>query len=100
MAAEADTRTWYVYLIRNEHRGVLYTGITLDLDQRVQQHNSGRGAKFTRGKGSWELVGFKVCTSVRAALLMEIAVKKLSVAKKLEWAGVPADRYKTTQRKV
>ena len=41
---------WKVYIVRCAD-GTLYTGIAADLEKRLQQHNSGKGAKYTRGRG-------------------------------------------------
>ncbi|MDX1498639.1 MAG: GIY-YIG nuclease family protein [Woeseiaceae bacterium] len=45
---------WHVYLIRCAS-GDLYTGITLDVTRRLEQHAGGRGSRFLRGKGPLEL---------------------------------------------
>ena len=38
---------YYVYIMSNVHRNVLYTGVTSNLEIRVRQHKSGDGGKFT-----------------------------------------------------
>jgi len=50
-------KSWHVYIIIND-QGITYTGITFDTDvkRRIDQHNAGTGAKFTRGKGPWRLL--------------------------------------------
>ena len=45
----------FVYMLRCKD-GSLYTGWTNDLKHRLAMHNSGRGAKYTRGRGPLELV--------------------------------------------
>ena len=45
----------FVYMLRCKD-GSLYTGWTNDLEHRLAMHNSGRGAKYTRGRGPLELV--------------------------------------------
>ena len=48
--------TWSLYLVRTRD-GALYTGIALDVDRRVAEHEAGtRGAKSLRGRGPLELV--------------------------------------------
>lgn len=49
------TAIYFVYVIRNP-AGILYTGIAKDVDARCHQHNTGAGARFTRGRGPWTLV--------------------------------------------
>lgn len=45
--ATAETRRWHMYVLECEGAR-LYTGITLDLDRRLKDHQRGKGAKFTR----------------------------------------------------
>ncbi|NLK09289.1 MAG: GIY-YIG nuclease family protein, partial [Firmicutes bacterium] len=39
----------FVYIVRCAD-GTLYTGYTLDLEARINAHNAGRGAKYTRAR--------------------------------------------------
>ncbi|MEC7576654.1 MAG: GIY-YIG nuclease family protein, partial [Pseudomonadota bacterium] len=41
--------SWFVYIVECADNS-LYTGITNDLDRRIEQHNSGTGAKYTRNR--------------------------------------------------
>ena len=41
--------TWYVYIVECSDK-TLYTGITTDINRRLSQHNSGKGAKYTRNR--------------------------------------------------
>jgi len=52
--------TWKLYILRCRD-GSLYTGITTDLEKRVATHNSGKGAKYTRGRCPLELVYSENC---------------------------------------
>lgn len=72
---------WYLYILRCGD-GTLYTGITTDVEKRLEQHRSGKGAKYTRGRGPLELVYRECCGDHSAALKREIAVKKLSRSQK------------------
>ena len=69
---------WSVYLLRNE-RGALYTGISSDPLRRLAEHRSGltRGAKYTRGCKSLELVYCCGVGSRRTALRIEGKIKQL-----------------------
>lgn len=40
---------WYVYIVECSD-GTLYTGITTDVTRRINQHNSGKGAKYTAAR--------------------------------------------------
>jgi predicted GIY-YIG superfamily endonuclease len=69
--------TWYLYILRCAD-GTLYTGITPDVERRLEAHRSGKGAKYTRGRSPLELVYREACGSHSEALKREAAVKKLS----------------------
>lgn len=67
--------SWYVYVLLNEAR-VAYTGITNDPGKRLAAHNSGKGAKFTRGRGPWRIVHLEEFAGKGEALSREAALKK------------------------
>jgi putative endonuclease len=75
-----------VYLIRSERDGSVYCGVAQDVAARLALHNAGKGAKRTRGRGPWHLLGTRGCDSRGAALTLEAAVKRMSHADKLELA--------------
>ena len=75
---------WTVYLLRCGD-GTLYCGITNDLENRLETHRSGRGAKYTRGRGPLELVYTESCEDRSAALRRERQIKALPREKKLEF---------------
>lgn len=72
----------FVYMLRCKD-GSLYTGWTNDLDHRLAMHSSGRGAKYTRGRGPLELVYSEELPDKEAALRRECAIKKLRREQKL-----------------
>ena len=55
----------------------LYTGIAVDVEQRLEMHRSGKGAKYTRGRGPLELVYVEECPDKSVALKRELAIKAL-----------------------
>ena len=63
--------------------GSLYTGWTTDVEARVETHNSGEGAKYTRSRLPVKLVYFEEVEGRSAALKREAAIKKLTRKKKL-----------------
>ena len=69
--------TWYLYILRCKD-GSLYTGITTDVEKRLEAHQSGRGAKYTRGRGPLELVYREECGSHSDGLKREWEIKKLT----------------------
>lgn len=72
----------FVYMLRCKD-GSLYTGWTNDLEHRLAMHNSGRGAKYTRGRGPLKLVYSEELPDKEAALRRECAIKKLRREQKL-----------------
>lgn len=73
---------WEVYILLCGD-GTLYTGIARDAEKRLKMHQSGKGAKYTRGRGPLTLVYREGCESHPQALQREIAVKKLTRRQKL-----------------
>lgn len=75
--------TWYVYIVCCSDNS-LYTGITNNLERRINAHNSSKGAKYTRGRTPVVLVYAEQVGNKSQALKREIDIKKLSKAEKLE----------------
>ena len=73
---------WTVYILRCGD-GTLYTGCTNDLPRRLEAHQSGRGAKYTRSRLPVELVYREGVADKSAALRREAAIKRLERRKKL-----------------
>ena len=80
-------KTWYVYILECGD-GTLYTGITDDVQRRLQVHQSGKGAKYTRGRGPLTLRYQEECESYSHALKREIQIKRLPRQKKLEMMNI------------
>lgn len=76
-------QSWKLYILRCRD-GSLYTGITTDVERRLEEHRSGKGAKYTRGRGPLELVYWVECGDHSAALKRELEIKALSRADKLK----------------
>lgn len=70
----------------------LYCGITTDLQRRVGQHNSGRGAKYTRSRTPVRLVASWLCDDHGDALRKERAFKRLRREQKLAAVEVCASK--------
>lgn len=79
-------KLWVLYILECGD-GTLYTGITDNLPRRLEAHASGKGAKYTRGRGPLRLRYQEDCGSHSEALRREIQVKKLPRAKKLKLIG-------------
>ncbi len=69
--------TWCVYILECKN-GSLYTGITNDIRRRIRQHSLGTGAKYTRGKGPFNLIYKEKCLNRSEAQRREIKIKKLA----------------------
>lgn len=74
--------SWYLYILRCGD-GSLYTGITTDVERRLEAHRDGKGAKYTRGRGPLEVVYRERCQTHSQALKREFAVKALTREEKL-----------------
>lgn len=72
---------WFVYIVRCSDR-TLYTGVATDVDARIEQHNAGRGAKYTRGRRPVKLVYCEHADDRSAAQRREIAIKRLRLVDK------------------
>lgn len=75
---------WYAYIIQSKKDGTLYTGITTDIRKRLRKHNSGGGAKYTRGRGPWEYRATRMFPNKSEALKEEARLKGLSRKDKLK----------------
>ena len=82
-----QSRSWYVYLVRCADSS-LYCGIALDVEARLKQHQAGKGAKYTRGRGPLELVYLEACGTKAEALRRERAIKRMRRADKLRLCGL------------
>lgn len=70
-----------VYIVECKD-GTYYTGYTNDLDNRIERHNSGKGAKYVRGRGPVKLVYTKKYRRKNDALRAERDIKGLTRAEK------------------
>ena len=76
-------KDWYVYIVRCSDNS-LYTGITVDLERRVGEHNtSKKGAKYTKSRRPVHLVYSETHQDRSSASKRESAIKKLSRSDKL-----------------
>lgn len=68
---------WFVYIVECVD-GSYYTGITTDLDRRISEHNSGRGAKYTRSRIPVKLLWCQEFDGCKAAARIEYQIKQMS----------------------
>ena len=79
----AMEKTWKLYILRCGD-GSLYTGISTDVERRLEEHRSGKGAKYTRSRGPLELAYVEDCADKSAALKRECEIKSLTRIEKLK----------------
>ena len=77
--------SFYVYMLKSKSiKPVTYVGYTNDLKKRINLHNSGKGAKFTRGR-KWILLYKENFKSKKEAISREYYIKKnRSLRKKIK----------------
>ena len=66
----------YTYMLKCSD-GTLYTGWTNDLDKRVEAHNSGKGAKYTKARRPVELAYYEEFETKEQAMKREYEIKQL-----------------------
>lgn len=66
---------WFVYVLLND-AGTAYTGIAKDVAARLERHNAGAGARFTRGRGPWRVAHVEGPMEHGDALRREMAIKR------------------------
>ena len=77
---------WIVYILQCADDS-LYTGITNDLERRLSDHESGKGAKYTKGRGPLKIVYQEQSANRSEASKRELEIKSLSRAEKLNIIG-------------
>jgi putative endonuclease len=74
----------YVYIMTNQHREVLYTGVTSDLKKRVYQHREGLLGGFTRRYNAKRLIYYEAFDDILDAIAREKQIKAGSRQKKID----------------
>jgi putative endonuclease len=77
---------WFVYIAECSD-GTLYVGVARDVAARIAQHDAGRGARYTRGRGPLQLLATRRCATHGDALRLELALKSLPRTDKLDLAA-------------
>jgi putative endonuclease len=77
-----NNKNWFVYIIKCSD-DTYYTGSAKNLEQRIETHNLGKGAKYTRGRRPVVLEYFETLPDRSSAVTRENAIKKLSRHEKL-----------------
>jgi putative endonuclease len=77
-------KKWVVYLVRCSD-STLYCGISNDLKKRVEDHNSGKGAKYTRSRRPVVVTGISDEMTKSKALKLENKIKQLPTNRKIRF---------------
>ncbi len=77
-------RQYYVYILTNDRKSALYTGITNDLKKRVYQHKEKMAEGFPKRYNTTTLVYYEVFEDSYNAIAREKQIKAGSRAKKME----------------
>ena len=72
-----SAKPWILYVLRCKDN-TMYCGITNRLPERIEAHNRGKGARYTRGRGPVALIKSWPAASMSAALKAERAFKSLN----------------------
>ena len=71
----------YTYIVKCSGE-TFYTGWTNDLEKRIEMHNSGKGAKYTKARLPVELVYYEAFDTKEEAMSREWHIKRLSRSEK------------------
>ena len=76
--------SFYVYILTNPARTVLYTGVTNNLERRLHEHSQGLGeaGKFTGCYQCNLLIYFEISADAKQAITREKQIKNWARAKK------------------
>lgn len=77
-----DYRVFYTYILQCSDNS-LYTGYTVDINKRIQCHNSGKASKYTASRLPVKLIAYWISDSKSMAMRIEVAIKKLKRIDKL-----------------
>ena len=89
---------WYVYILRCAD-GSLYTGSTTDVARRFAQHQSGRGARYTRSHPPLEVAYWETAPDKGAAFSRESAIKRLTHRQKEQLIQIGRERSMQEMRR-
>jgi putative endonuclease len=77
-------KPWFVYIVECKD-GSFYTGVTNDLEKRMDAHAKNKGSKYVTNKGFKKLLRAKECKDKSDACKAEYQIKQLNKNEKLDW---------------
>lgn len=79
-----ENKIHYLYVVECKDHS-LYTGYTTNLERRIKQHNTGKGAKYTRARRPVTLCYYEEYSDASSALKAEYAFKQKTRAQKIQY---------------
>jgi len=73
--------SYYFYILRCSDNS-LYCGMTTNLENRLKEHNSAKGAKYLRARRPFKLVYTEEYPDIKTVMRRELQIKKWKKAKK------------------
>ncbi|OZI12136.1 endonuclease [Bacillaceae bacterium SAS-127] len=80
-----ETSNNHYFYVLECRDGSFYGGYTTNIEKRVNTHNAGKGAKYTRGRGPVHLIHFETYQTVTEAMRAEYAFKQLTRKQKMDY---------------
>jgi len=77
-------KVWCVYILECRD-GSFYTGVSNDIDARMNAHATGKGSKYVNKKGFKKLLRALPCKDKSEACRFEYEIKRLPRREKLSW---------------
>jgi putative endonuclease len=74
---------WYTYIVECSDK-TLYVGTTNDIEKRLAKHNTGKGAKYTKGRSPVTIKYSEAFESRAEACKQEYKLKQLTREEKLD----------------
>ena len=81
--ARLAKESWYVYILKCAD-GTYYTGITTNINRRMKEHGTKKGAKYTKQRGPFKLVYKASFQNRSSASKEELKIKSLSLQDKIK----------------
>jgi len=81
--ARLSKKSWYVYILKCAD-GTYYTGITTNINRRIKEHSTKKGAKYTKQRGPFKLVYKASFHNRSSASKEEHRIKSLSLYEKIK----------------
>ena len=88
-----NNKSYYVYIMTNKNKNVLYTGVTNDLQRRVYEHKNKLVSGFTKKYNVNKLVYFEETSDIESAILREKQIKSGSRQKKIDLIDRANDKW-------